>query len=701
MGVNEEKIALIVEAVNRFKGTFDELANSLKGVDDQHTRTGQKSESMFSKLKKNWLEISVAGYEAAKTIREAWEYMEKGAKAQQAEESFRAVATAAGESADEILEAMKRAANGTMDDSTIMQKAVKGMVQGLSGNQMVQVLEASRVAARVAGTDVKTAYEEITNAIANKMPRALRQYGLVTQDQMKLLEASMSAGITTVDLYALAMANGAEQAKKLGGAQQNNAETLQHWKTVFEEVEEYIGNTLWKVFNSIDDWFKNNPTKIREWAAALVETFTVIKAEIMRLAMLLDKVGGTLTSGGMLLYGPGAALGNKNSKAQFEKLAAANIEYENRYNATDKELQDMAVALDKRLEGILKPTSAKSDVASPWKTAPAASTYSGPSVKELEEQMKSNMASKMREAEIQREIANLDIGEKERSISHIDAAQKRVDLANQLLKTQEANLALIDKNAVGGAQAWAAQQKAIDDTKKKISDFRLALRELDGDFQAGFKEGLLRYIDMVGGAFKQAVELAQATAQAMQQAFSDFFFDIMTNKLRHFSDYVKGFLESIARAIANMMAQQAAAGIASGIAGLFSGGGMSSGATGVASPGSAIPAHHSGGMILHQGGYVPRFHFGGLMPDERPAILQTGEGVLSRRGMAALDALNGGQAGGGNTNVTVEVVNKSSQAVKATQGPMKFDLRGAVVSVILEDLEGNGPLRQAGVGGAR
>ncbi len=69
--------------------------------------------------------------------------------------------------------------------------------------------------------------------------------------------------------------------------------------------------------------------------------------------------------------------------------------------------------------------------------------------------------------------------------------------------------------------------------------------------------------------------------------------------------------------------------------------------------------------------------------------------------MAALDALNGGQAGGGNTNVTVEVVNKSSQAVKATQGPMKFDLRGAVVSVILEDLEGNGPLRQAGVGGAR
>ncbi len=640
MGVNEEKIALIVEAVNRFKGTFDELANSLKGVDDQHTRTGQKSESMFSKLKKNWLEISVVAYEAAKAVQEAWEYMEGGAKAQQAEESFRAVAAAAGESADEIIEAMKRASAGAVDDSDIMQKAVKGMMQGLSGDQMISIMSAARTAARVTGQEVGQAYETITDAIANKAPRALLQYGLITKEQMKMLNEAMAMGITEVDIYAIAMENAATQTGKLNIEGENNIEKMQRWKALFNEIKESIGKGIFWIMDNVIDPLVS---MIEKAGAMIGHTFSTIGA-----------IWGWLTSG---FKGGTAALG--------------------------KEFKDLDDALRESFQDI-DAKHGKKPRSSPGTSAGSPAPASGSSATQ---QLKDIHAMKAREAAIQRELTMLDVSEKNRDISHLDAARERVRLEEKLLETQKANLAPIND-----PNAKAAKQKEIDETIRKINELKLALRELDGDFQAGFKEGLLRYIDAVGGAFKQAVELAQATAQAMQQAFSDFFFDIMTNKLKNFSDYIKGFLESIARAIANMMAQQAAAGIASGIAGMFSGGGGA---------GTGEVQFHQGGLVMHRGGYVPRFHFGGLMPDERPAILQTGEGVLSRRGMAALDALNGGQAGGGGTNVTVEVVNKSSQAVKATQGPMKFDLRGAVVSVILEDLEGNGPLRQAGVGGAR
>jgi TP901 family phage tail tape measure protein len=64
-------------------------------------------------------------------------------------------------------------------------------------------------------------------------------------------------------------------------------------------------------------------------------------------------------------------------------------------------------------------------------------------------------------------------------------------------------------------------------------------------------------------------------------------------------------------------------------------------------------AHHGGyvhgrGAIYHDGGYVQRYHSGGLANDEVPAILQTGEGVLNRRAMrrlgeAGLRTLNSGQ----------------------------------------------------------
>ncbi len=59
---------------------------------------------------------------------------------------------------------------------------------------------------------------------------------------------------------------------------------------------------------------------------------------------------------------------------------------------------------------------------------------------------------------------------------------------------------------------------------------------------------------------------------------------------------------------------------------------------------------HSGGQVMHEGGPI-RAH-SGLAVDEVPIIAQTGEGILSRRGMSALggagtlNALNSGRSGG-------------------------------------------------------
>jgi hypothetical protein len=60
---------------------------------------------------------------------------------------------------------------------------------------------------------------------------------------------------------------------------------------------------------------------------------------------------------------------------------------------------------------------------------------------------------------------------------------------------------------------------------------------------------------------------------------------------------------------------------------------------------------HTGGQIMHSGGPI-RAH-SGLAVDEVPIIAQTGEGILSRRGMATLggvgnlNALNSGRGGVG------------------------------------------------------
>ena len=108
------------------------------------------------------------------TMEKTIQWSEMGAKALQAADSFGIVAESANVSADQLLSSMKRASAGTVDETSIMQKAVKGMVLGFSADQLTDIMETARVSARVTGQDLKTAYETITDALSTQMPRSLQ-----------------------------------------------------------------------------------------------------------------------------------------------------------------------------------------------------------------------------------------------------------------------------------------------------------------------------------------------------------------------------------------------------------------------------------------------------------------------------------------------------------------------------------------------
>lgn len=149
-------------------------------------------------------------------------------------------------------------------------------------------------------------------------------------------------------------------------------------------------------------------------------------------------------------------------------------------------------------------------------------------------------------------------------------------------------------------------------------------------------------------------EIARATAaqrtfqnqaqQAGQSALQGFFTDLATGA-RSFGDAVRAaalsFVQSLARMAAEALAKKAILSLIGGpaggfLAGVFHSGGM----VGGAAPSRAVnPLLFAGAPRYHSGGMV------GLKPDERPAILQTGEEVLSRSDPR--NAANGGGAGAG------------------------------------------------------
>jgi hypothetical protein len=137
--------------------------------------------------------------------------------------------------------------------------------------------------------------------------------------------------------------------------------------------------------------------------------------------------------------------------------------------------------------------------------------------------------------------------------------------------------------------SWAG---VFDEVKKKIEEMWKAL-----------KNPPKADIEPVIDKFKELKEAAAATARAMQTAFSDFFFDVFTNQMKSLKEYVMDFGKQVLRVIADLLAKIIIT--------------------------RAVSSMSKGTMSYHSGGIV-RAHSGYLASDEVPAILQTGERVLSR-----------------------------------------------------------------------
>ena len=82
---------------------------------------------------------------------------------------------------------------------------------------------------------------------------------------------------------------------------------------------------------------------IKDWGTKFRMILIDIEVEISRVAMLIDKIGGTLTQGKLALYGPGMMMGNENSTKQFDKALEQNKELEKRYTETEANIEALAL----------------------------------------------------------------------------------------------------------------------------------------------------------------------------------------------------------------------------------------------------------------------------------------------------------------------------------------------------------------------
>lgn len=236
--VNADGTAAI-EGVQKVSGAVDQMA----------AKTGQSASSMkghLQTMKTAWLELYAKVELVQKALDMAKEYRTMAAQAEQAKETYASVATSFGVNSVRMMEDMKRATKGIIDDSDLAQQAMRGMTLGLKSDEIVGLMEAARPAARVLGVEYQQAMEMLVTAVGSgvRAMGPLVQAGLVSKDMFKLLQQAELEGIETQGIYNIVIAQAEINMARMGDEALNTYEKMQKTNAQIHEIKETIGTWL-------------------------------------------------------------------------------------------------------------------------------------------------------------------------------------------------------------------------------------------------------------------------------------------------------------------------------------------------------------------------------------------------------------------------------------------------------------------------
>jgi hypothetical protein len=208
--------------------------------------------------------------------------------------------------------------------------------------------------------------------------------------------------------------------------------------------------------------------------------------------------------------------------------------------------------------------------------------------------------------------------------------------------------------------------KGYDKARAAIENFINSLKNLGKEVK----------IEEVAQKFDAIKTIGEGAARSLGSVFKHFFSDAFKGQIDDVRDYFAEFGNMMLEVLAEVLAKMI---LVKTIGAIFPG---------------MIPFFHKGGMVYHSGGRIqPVYAHAGLSPDEVPIIAQTGEGVLSRRGMDALGgqeslkSLNEGKPAKGNITINV------NQVIQAWDAQDVWRNRKMLSNAIADDIYNNGKIR--------
>ena len=444
------------------------MTNKINSLNEQQFGT---STSLIDKLKSNWIAASAAIYGAMKVIGEARELIDLGAKAIQVKSSFEIMTNAANVSGKAMLESMKAATKGTIDDSDMMQKSTKLMLAGYNPDQIVRFSGVVIAASQYMGTNVSESFERISDSLATRMPKAMVQSGAITKEQMKIVTEAIAGGATQAALMELAIANLAVKTLQLQGTQDEATLAIQRFKAQAQDTKEEVGKGLISVVMTAFGVFQAFGVAVYTGVAALNDFDAVSRRAA---AWLAEKVGLTEKAIDLQRQANASEVASANAMKianDLEKKSIDNLLQKTSAGATatEKEIKDGQKKVDAQVAGLDKFTAAAKK---------AANDAAKQQEKDLENQRKylslQTEAQKSTDAVL---LAQLENSHRLFEISDTDYYQKKLALIGE---NRDKETSYLEKqDALSYASYQVKWDNAKSDQERSAANSELELKRME------------------------------------------------------------------------------------------------------------------------------------------------------------------------------------------------------------------------------
>ncbi len=258
MSKEQDLIIKIKADTDKASKEVSTLTKDIKKLNTETKKTGS-SAGDISKVSKGFSGVSkaitglIAGLGVLGVAMKAVEFAKLAGDAEQASQAFDTIFTDLGLNAVEEFEKIKEASKGLIDEASIKQSAVTAVSLGVPIEKLAQLMEVARVKAKVMGTDVKSAFNDLAVGIGRGSPMILDNLGLTIKlgdaNQQYADEIGKTVEELTKQEKQIALTNAvivasADDMRRFGDSEKNTNERTQELQASIVDLKVKIGEAL-------------------------------------------------------------------------------------------------------------------------------------------------------------------------------------------------------------------------------------------------------------------------------------------------------------------------------------------------------------------------------------------------------------------------------------------------------------------------